>query len=475
MRIGLISTYPPTECGIATYTEALRQPLDHRRHETFVVSQVGAAGPNVFGVYDPKQPFAETVFDTSTKLTPDLIHVQHEYGLFGAMHGVQFVDLLMRYRLVDIPVVTTLHTVYESLTRPQELILAAVLEHSARVIVHEPYQKQTLINYFGQRFAPQFDVADRVSVIEHGIRECGPVPDAKERLGLADRKVVMLCGYFRPTKGFHKIVEKLPELIERDDQITLVLAGKLRGVEAREYRDKLLGMIDAAGVDPKHVCVLRGQFPQHTFDTVLSAADVMCLPYEVGAQSGMMCQCMAMEAPIVASNLSAFKNAIDRTGGGLICESDDEYVDTICRLLDDHQLRERIKANTRRYIAEEAGWTRIAEQHEQVYKDALCESQQPGRYIYVPECDASAGVFGASGELETATTSDAAKQPAGDVAGRAADDDTVDDFDELNFDDPSDPVDEEEVSSIKPLRPGRDTSYAVRQTNGQGGAIGKMQ
>ena len=447
MRIGLISTYPPTECGIATYTEALRQPLDHRRHETFVISQIGASGKDVFGVYDPKQPFAETVFDTSTKLTPDLVHVQHEYGLFGPMHGVQFVDLLMRYRLVDIPVVTTLHTVYESLTAPQELILNEVIQHSARVIVHEPYQKQTLKQYFGDRY----NVDDKVVVIEHGIRECGPVPGAKERLGLANRKVVMLCGYFRPTKGFHKIVERLPELIERDENITLVLAGKLRGVEAREYRDKLIGMIDAAGVDSKHVRVFRGQFPQHTFDTVLSAADVMCLPYDVGAQSGMMCQCFAMGAPIVSSNLRAFRNAIERTGGGLVCESDDEYVDNILRVLHDDDLQQQIRTSVRRYIDEEAGWTRIAEQHEQVYRDALCESEQPGRYVYVPEEDCDASPFAADQRDELDATDNQS-------------DDAERDFDELNFD----------AAPAKPSvsRPGRDSSYAVR--GGGGAPVGRM-
>ena len=452
MRIGMISTYPPTECGIATYTEALRAPLDHRRHETFVVSQVGASGRDVFGVYDPKQPFAETVFDVSTKLTPDLVHVQHEYGLFGSMHGVQFIDLLMRYRLVDIPVVTTLHTVYESLTRPQELILNEIVEHSARVIVHEPYQKQTLKHYFGDRY----DVDSKVAVIEHGIRECGPVPGAKSRLGLDGRKVVMLCGYFRPTKGFHKIVERLPELVERDPEITLVLAGKLRGIEAREYRDKLIRLVEDAGVDQRHIKVFRGQFPQHTFDTVLSAADVMCLPYEAGAQSGMMCQCFAMEAPVVASGLQAFRNAIDRTGGGVICDSDDDYVDAIIEMLHDDHARKRMRESVRRYIREEAGWSRVAERHEQVFREALCEETQPGRYVYVPECDSDASAFQDERANELATDSHANDDEY------AADDD----FADLRV---SDPV----PSKAALPRPGRDSSYAIR-SGGGGSVVGKM-
>ena len=108
MRVGFVSTYPPIECGIATYTEALNQALRRLSHETFVISQFGAQGDSVFSVYQPDSPtLAADIFSISARMTPDLMHVQHEFGLFGSQKGVAVAELILRYRLADIPVVTT--------------------------------------------------------------------------------------------------------------------------------------------------------------------------------------------------------------------------------------------------------------------------------------------------------------------------------------------------------------------------------
>ncbi|MGC1275097.1 MAG: glycosyltransferase, partial [Planctomycetaceae bacterium] len=328
MRIGYVSTYPPIECGIATYTQALEGAVRDRGHETFVVSYHGAEGRNVFPVVpnNDSPNLAAEVFTTSSKLTPDLMHIQHEYGLFGPQRGAAVCDLLVRFRIARIPVVTTLHTVYESLTDDQEIVLRHVIADSDAVIVHEAFQKETLERAFG----PQ----QKIKVVEHGVREISPIPEAKAKLGLAGKKVVMLCGYFRRSKGFHKAAAFLPELCDADPDVVLVMAGKVRGTEALEYQRELFETLRSSPYGDR-IVFLRGQFPQHTFDTVLSAADVVVLPYDLGAQSGMLSQCLALQRPVVTSDLPAFRAILERAGGGLVSESDDGYAAAILRLLHD--------------------------------------------------------------------------------------------------------------------------------------------
>lgn len=74
MRIGFVSTYPPIECGIGTYTSYLNEALRKQNNETFVVSQVGARGVNVFPIYWADSiSLATHIFTVSAKLTPDVI------------------------------------------------------------------------------------------------------------------------------------------------------------------------------------------------------------------------------------------------------------------------------------------------------------------------------------------------------------------------------------------------------------------
>jgi glycosyltransferase involved in cell wall biosynthesis len=344
------------------------------RNETFVMSQFGAQGESVFPIYQPDSlTLADDIFSTSARMTPDLMHIQHEYGLFGSQKGVAVIELIIRYCLANTPVVTTLHTVDEDMDREQEIILRHIVQDSAAVIVHEQFQKETL--------ARRFDQADRIHVIEHGIREIQPVPDAKRKLELDGKKVIMLCGYFRPTKGFHRVLDFLPAICAQDNDVVLVVAGKIRGFEAQRYQQDLFTQLNESPVADR-IVFLRGQFPQHTFDTILSAADIVVLPYERGAQSGMMAQCFALGRPVVASDLQAFRLLIERSGGGVVCRTDDEYIDAILQILNDDQYRSTMQESIRNYVDNRAGWSYVADRHVDVYQRVVTVPYGKGRYVY---------------------------------------------------------------------------------------------
>jgi 1,2-diacylglycerol 3-alpha-glucosyltransferase len=194
----------------------------------------------------------------------------------------------------------------------------------------------------------------------------------------------MLCGYFRRTKGFHRVLDFLPAICERDEDVVLVIAGKIRGFEAQEYQRQFFTKVNESSVADR-IVFLRGQFPQHTFDTIMSAADVVVLPYETGAQSGMMSQCFAFGRPVVTSDLKAFQRLLERSGGGIGCTNDDEYVDAILRILSDDQYRSGLQSNIRDYVEQTAGWSHIARQHVDVYHKVVKVPYGKGRYVYFPE------------------------------------------------------------------------------------------
>jgi len=378
MRVCYISTYPPTECGIATYTQYLADTIHNMEKEVLVVSQVGATGDKVFPAYSPHDnDIAMKLFHMASKLTPDIIHIQHEYGLYGSDHGVQIIDLMLRCKLADIPVVTTLHTLYREIdSREHRILLENITNNSSIIIVHEEYQKETLNRYFPH-------IRDKIRVIPHGVRDVKKFPDAKKKLGLENKKVILLAGYFRPTKHFDKLVEVFPEIAEKIDDAVLLVAGKMRGIEHFDYQTYFFDLLNNSPVLDR-IEVLRGQFPQHTFDMIMSAADVIVLPYELGAQSGILAQSSAFCIPVVTSDLLSFKLWNEETGGGLTAKNDDDYVKHISRILTDKKFSETLQENIRK-DNEKRNWDVVAKQHLLAYEEVIKVPYGKAKYFFVPE------------------------------------------------------------------------------------------
>ncbi len=84
MKIGIISTYPPVACGIATYSSYLIEELRRLKNRVFIVCHMGGEGLDCYPAFNYSDPdLPHKVFYAMVKHTPNLIHIQHEFGLFG--------------------------------------------------------------------------------------------------------------------------------------------------------------------------------------------------------------------------------------------------------------------------------------------------------------------------------------------------------------------------------------------------------
>lgn len=374
MRVAFISTYPPIECGIAAYTDFLVKALSSTSNEFYIISQYGAKGKNVSPAYDVKDgDIAKKIFDMTVKFTPDLVHIQHEYGLYGEMDGIAVLELIYRFKSTTIPLVATLHTVDPNPKFRVKMILQTMCRELDGIIVHEKDHMSLLETVYGVD-------REKINILPHGARNLTPVKNAKFKLNIEGKKVILLVGYFRPTKGFDKIVDLFPRILEKCPDALLVISGKMRILEFSEYRNSLFEKI-ALSPAKESIEVFRGQFPQRTFDTIISASDVMVFPYSEGAQSGIMAHAFSFGKPIVTSDLPAFKNIINESGAGLIAKNDDEYVDTIVDLLQNRELYDKCSNNAFRHVQEKISWNIIANKTLDIYKQFDLNLPR-SRYIY---------------------------------------------------------------------------------------------
>ena len=103
MKIGMISTYPPIHCGIATYSSYLIEELRRLRNRVCIVCHKGGKGLDCYPAFNYDDPdLPHNAFKAMKKFAPDLVHIQHEYALFGEQRGMNVIPLAYKFRLSQI-------------------------------------------------------------------------------------------------------------------------------------------------------------------------------------------------------------------------------------------------------------------------------------------------------------------------------------------------------------------------------------
>ncbi|HSV68364.1 MAG TPA: glycosyltransferase [Mycobacteriales bacterium] len=308
-RYGFVSTYPPTQCGLATFTSALFGAL---------VTADGGDGRVVRVVETPQPwPTAEVVGEllvgdaqgpwVAAELlnASDVVIVQHEYGVYGGRDGAAILTLLDALR---VPCVVVLHTVLTEPSPHQRLVLEAVVGRADAVV--------TMTAAAWDRLAVGYAVDMRkVSVIPHGAHEPTAGHGPVDRTG---RPTVLTWGLIGPGKGIEWGIEAMSSLAELDPAPRYVVSGhthpKVLLREGEAYRDRLRAQVRRLGLGA--MVTFDGRYRDAaSLAELVRSADVVLLPYDSTDQvtSGVLIEAVAALRPVVATR---FPHAVELLGGG---------------------------------------------------------------------------------------------------------------------------------------------------------------
>lgn len=340
LKIAMVSSWA-TKCGIYTYTRDLASALAQEDVEVYIVRipRFGIRNNEIFRDIAERIPVDKI----------DLIHISHEYGLYQGC-DVFFYNCLKQ---LGKPIITTMHGVGYNTEIDDK-----IAEVSSKVIVHNKFCKSK-VNY------------PNTVIIPHGASPSSIIPrdQAKKAIGV-DPSVPLVgyLGFITPYKGIESIIQAMTKV----ENAGLLVAGGWHLDKETDYINKLKEA--SLKVLPNRVKWL-GFIPDEQLSIIYSAMDILVYPSKFATESGALITALSHGKAVITSALPAFLEKEESGALVTACNMDD-LVEKIKFLLNDNEARHKLEEAAMKY-AESTSWTKVAQQHIELYKEVLAAVKKP--------------------------------------------------------------------------------------------------
>lgn len=326
-----MGTYPPTECGLATYTQNLRAAIASTGTGARVVrlmdsSENGSTACRyVVASWIRDDPYGmDAVLPVLDAC--DVAMIQHEFGIYPGRDGDGVIDLV---RGCERPVITVLHTVLATPNPHQTAIVESLAAASSRLVVHSQAARTRLLRVH-RHLEPS-----KVNVIPHGAAPNLIGPPALTPV----EPMVLTWGLLGPGKGIEHGIEAIALIREQGLDVRYLVAGEthpnVRARDGEQYREHLREFARHRGV--ADLVDFDGAYRNWaSLQAIVRSATIVLLPYDSRDQvtSGVLVEALAAGKPVVAT---AFPHAVElsRTGAVAVVdhESPEQCARTIKRIL----------------------------------------------------------------------------------------------------------------------------------------------
>lgn len=380
----MISSYPPTICGIGDYVECLLKELVNltSKFNVNVIAEFDSKSDdpriNIHPVFDRKNYSGKEIIDKLNEIKPNITHFQHSYGIFGA--DERFIKLLEAAKSINSRIIVTFHTVHSRETLDFEMksydvedynrIICSYADH---IIVHTYSMKQVLVR---QGINP-----NKISVIRIGAFKFSEIFDssfARNKLNLPlNNKLILIPGFIHRSKGTKIAIRLARELLKYTDDFKLVIAGWIHPKEFeirnKRYAYECMQLIKKYNLE-EHVIATKKNLPRNEFILYFCASDLVLLPYTQfnWSASGILKVAIGYHKPFIVTRIPKFEEVSEEISDEITVLPNDlnRMVKVAYRLLYDDEFRNQIIDRIKKY-AEKVSWRNIAKEHLKIYSNLI--------------------------------------------------------------------------------------------------------
>ncbi len=377
-KIIFLSTYPPRECGIATFTKDLSDAVQKKFGKCIVPKVVAMEDtPSNFRVYPNKVFFkidkdeissykkaAEKI--NSMKNSP-ILNIQHEFGIFGGDYGANILKLM---ELTNKKIITTFHTVLSNPEEEMNDTVRLLSEKSNKIVVMTDIAKSILVSDYS--ITPE-----KIEVIPHGVPNVNlnySKEKIKKKYGLVGKKLLFTFGLLSRGKAIEYVIKAMPKIIQKYPDVVYLVVGethpKVREEEGESYRLELKGLAKKRGVE-NSVKFLDKYLSLAEIMECLKMADIYLAPSLDPRQicSGTVSYAMAAGKAIISSPNKYNSEVLSDERGIMLSKSTASgFSKNIIKLLSDDPFKTQIEKNAFSY-SRRMVWPNVSRHYYNVFSE----------------------------------------------------------------------------------------------------------
>ena len=391
VKIAYIATYPPKECGIATFTKDLTNAINmlnpHNLARIFALNH---------GAEKFKYPW-EVLFEiNNTKSVDflkaaqyinqsniDVINIQHEYGIFGVNDsGIKILEFINALKK---PLVTTVHTTLLKPNKIQLEILSRLGKRSQAVV--------SLSKTGVQRLNTIYNIEkSKIVHIPHGIPDIplSLTETYKAMFGYGGKKVIGVHGLLSPGKGYEYVIKAMPKIIKKHPNTIFVIAGathpEVKKRHGESYREELMQLAEKLGVQD-HIYMYNEYMSLDMVINFIRSFDIYVTPYKNPEQivSGCLAYAIGCGKATVSTPYIYAKEVLDNDKGIVVdFENHNQFAKEINNLLDKPELREQLALESYRF-ARTMTWVNVVSKYLDLFTLVKQEAYETSDQLITPK------------------------------------------------------------------------------------------